>query len=134
MFDTNKVVITWVSFVQYQKYFPCFSLFVASAVAQTCSVKKLFLEIFENSQENTCARVSCLMKLHALFKKILWYRCFLVNYVKFLRTSFLTEHLWWLLLCCQLTILTGKNYKNSSIQEFVKLYSWLLLIFVYTTN
>ena len=26
-------------------------------VAQTCSVEKLFLEIFQNSQENTCARV-----------------------------------------------------------------------------
>ena len=28
------------------------------AVAQRCSVKKVFLEISENSQENTCARVS----------------------------------------------------------------------------
>ena len=77
--------------------------------------------------------VACLRPV-TLFKKRLWHRYFLVNYVKFLRTSFLTEHLWWLLLCCQLTILTGKNYKKSSIQEFVKLYSWLLLIFVYTTN
>ena len=28
------------------------------AVVQRCSVKKLFLEISQNSQENTCARVS----------------------------------------------------------------------------
>ena len=28
------------------------------AVAQRCSVKKVFLEISLNSQENTCARVS----------------------------------------------------------------------------
>ena len=28
----------------------------------------------------------------------LWYRCFPVNFAKFLRTSFLTEHLRWLLL------------------------------------
>ena len=28
----------------------------------------------------------------------LWHRCFPVNFVKFLRTPFLTEHLWWLLL------------------------------------
>ena len=35
------------------------------AVAQTCSVKKVFLEISENSQENTCARVSILIKLQA---------------------------------------------------------------------
>ena len=33
-----------------------------------------------------------------LVKKRLCYRCFPVNFVKFLRTSFLTEHLWWLLL------------------------------------
>ena len=34
------------------------------AVAQRCSVKKVFLEASENSQENTCARVSFLIKLH----------------------------------------------------------------------
>ena len=33
------------------------------AVAQTCSVKKVFLEISRNCQENTCARVSILIKL-----------------------------------------------------------------------
>ena len=29
-----------------------------------------------------------------LLKKRLWHRCFPVNFVKFLRTPFLTEHLW----------------------------------------
>ena len=33
------------------------------AVAQMCSVKKVFLEISQNSKENTCARVSFLIKL-----------------------------------------------------------------------
>ena len=33
-----------------------------------------------------------------LLKERLWHRCFLVNFVKFLRTPFFTEHLWWLLL------------------------------------
>ena len=33
-----------------------------------------------------------------LFKKRLWHRCFPVNFAKFLRTPFFTEHLWWLLL------------------------------------
>ena len=32
-------------------------------VAQRCSVKRAFLEILQNSQENTCARVSFLIKL-----------------------------------------------------------------------
>ena len=36
------------------------------AVAQRCSVKKMFLEIWQNSQENICARVSFLIKLQAL--------------------------------------------------------------------
>ena len=35
------------------------------AVAQRCSVKKVFLEILPNSRENTCARVSFLIKLQA---------------------------------------------------------------------
>ena len=35
-------------------------------VAQTCSIKNLFLEISQNSQENTCARVSFLIKLQAV--------------------------------------------------------------------
>ena len=32
-----------------------------------------------------------------LLKKRLWYRCFPLNFAKFLGTTFLTEHLWWLL-------------------------------------
>ena len=35
------------------------------AVTQRCSVKKVFLEISQNSQENTCARASFLIKLQA---------------------------------------------------------------------
>ena len=38
----------------------------AEAVAKKCSVKKLFLEISQNSQNNTCARVSFLIKLQGL--------------------------------------------------------------------
>ena len=50
-----------------------------------CPIKKLFLEISQNSKENTCVRVSFLIKLQA----------------SGLRTPFLTEHLQWLLLYCQ---------------------------------
>ena len=35
------------------------------AVVERCSVKKVFLEITENSQENACARFSFLIKLEA---------------------------------------------------------------------
>ena len=75
------------------------------AVTRKCSVKKVFLETSQNTQENTCARVSFLINLQAwglrpatLWKKRLRRRCFPVNIVKFLRTPFLTEHLRWLLL------------------------------------
>ena len=36
------------------------------ALVQRCSVKKVFLEISQNLQKNTCARVSFLIKLQAL--------------------------------------------------------------------
>ena len=39
------------------------------------------------------------LRPETLLKKRLWDRCFPVNFAKFLRKSFLTEHLWWLLLC-----------------------------------
>ena len=47
---------------------------------QECSVKKVLLEI-----QNTCARVSFLMKLQDWG---FWHRCFPVNFAKFLRTRF----------------------------------------------
>ena len=34
-----------------------------------------------------------------------WYRCFPVNFAKFLRTPFYIEHLWWLILCTPLDLL-----------------------------
>ena len=36
---------------------------MTEAIVQRCSVKKVFLEISQNSQEDTCARVSFLIKL-----------------------------------------------------------------------
>ena len=38
------------------------------------------------------------LKPATLLKKSLWHRCFPVNFAKFLRTPFFTEHLRWLLL------------------------------------
>ena len=63
----------------------------------------MLLKISQNSHENTCGRASFLTKLQAwrpatLLKKRLWHRCFAVNFTKFLRTPFLTEHIRWLLL------------------------------------
>ena len=47
--------------------------------------KKMFVETSQNSQENTCAKVSFPINC---IKKRLWHRCFLVNFAKFLRTPF----------------------------------------------
>ena len=69
----------------------------SEAVVRTCSEEKVFLKISQNSQENTCARFSFL-------KKRLWRRCFPVNFAKFLRRLFFTEHLRWLFL--KITYLT----------------------------
>ena len=55
-------------------------------------LKKVFFKILQYSQENTCASAATLLK------KRLWHKCFPVNFAKFLRTPFLTKHLWWLLL------------------------------------
>ena len=43
----------------------CGTLWFTEAVVQRCSVKMVFLEFSQNSQENTCARVSFLIKLQA---------------------------------------------------------------------
>ena len=73
---------------------------MAEAATGGVLLEKVFLEILLNSQENTCARASFLLKLPATFlKKRPWHSCFPVNLAKFLRTSSsLTEHLRWLLL------------------------------------
>ena len=78
-------------------------MFFSKTVVRRCSVKNVFLKIPENPQENTCARVSFLMKLGRfqsaiLFKKRLWHTCIPVNFAKFLSTHFYAEHFWWLFL------------------------------------
>ena len=84
------------------------------AVARRWSIKKSLLKILQNSQENTSARVSFLIKLQAsalrpatLLKKGVWHRCFPANFKKFLRTTFFIEHLWRLLLNHCIAIRTG---------------------------
>ena len=58
------------AFLKYSSFTPfkAFSSysFTWKAVAQRCSVKKVFLEISQNSQGNTSARVSFLITLHNL--------------------------------------------------------------------
>ena len=105
----------------------CFSftcdLFHTEAVARGCSVKKVFLEILQNSQESTCARVPFLIKLQArpatLLKKRFWHRCFPVNFAKFLRKLFLIEHLRWLSLFIKVN---AGNGSSAYLQHIWKLW------------
>ena len=57
----------------------------------------MFLEISQNSQENTCASLFfnkvAGIRAAGLLKKRLWHRCFPVNFEKFLGTPFFKEHL-----------------------------------------
>ena len=56
----------------------------------------MYVEILQNSQENTCARASFFnkvagLRLATLLKRRLWQRCVPVNFAKFLRTPFLQD-------------------------------------------
>ena len=77
-------------------------MLLSEAVAQRCSVKKAFLKISQNSQENTYARVSLLIKPEAacnFVKKEALALVFSCEFCEFLRTSFFIEYLRWLFLC-----------------------------------
>ena len=82
------------------------SLFICKtqeAVVQRCSIKKGVLSNFTKFTGKHLCQSLVFNKVAGLrpatlLKKRLWHRCFLVNFVKFLRTPFFIEHLWWLLL------------------------------------
>ena len=85
----NSIIVNWDIFRHIQvslRYIQSNS----QAVAGRCSAKKNFLEI---------SQILCKTFVPvSLLKKIPCYRCFPVNFAKFLRTPFLTKHLQWLLL------------------------------------
>ena len=66
---------------------------ITEAVAQRCSVEKVFPEISQISQENTCPKISFLIKLQGLRLHLHY-----MNFEKFLRAPFIAGHLRWLFL------------------------------------
>ena len=70
----------------------------SQAVVFRFSVEKVFLEFSQNSQENTCARVSFLIKLQSYFKKDTLTQVFSCEFCEISRKAFFAEHLRWLLL------------------------------------
>ena len=84
---------------------PTFSLvFFQTLAARRYFVKKVFLKHSQNSQENTCAKVSFLIKLkasclHLYLKKTLAQACHVsCGFCEILNNTFFMEYLWWLLL------------------------------------
>ena len=54
-----------------------------------CSVRKMFLEMSQNSQENTCARVSFLIKACNFIKKEALAQVFSCKFCEILKNTFL---------------------------------------------
>ena len=70
-----------------------------------------------------------------LLKMRLWHRCVTVNFAKFLRTSFFTEHLRWLLLLLDEIQNTKKmktrESKKRKFEKKVREIGWVVLIFLW---
>ena len=72
-----------------------------SEVTRRCSLNKGFLKISQNLQENTCVRVSFLIKLQGeacnFIKKETLVQMFLCEFCKIFKDTFFIEHFPWLL-------------------------------------
>ena len=62
-----------------------------------------------------------------LLRKRLWHRCFPVNFAKFIRTPFIIEHLWWLLLVFLYTSQCWSLFLIK-LEVFLTEYLWWLLL------
>ena len=68
--------------------------FNLEAVAQKCSVRKVFFEILQYSQgKYPCQSLFFNKAAGFLLNERHWHRCFPVNFAKYLRTPFLIEQL-----------------------------------------
>ena len=73
-------------------------MYICRSSHQRCSLKKVFLEISQSSQENTCARVSFFNKVAGLacnfIKKEALAHVFSCEFREISKNTFFTEHLW----------------------------------------
>ena len=72
-----------------------FAIF-AEAATRRVLWKKVFFEISQNSQENTCARVSFLIRLQVsnFIKREALAQVFSCEFYEISKNTFFTEHLW----------------------------------------
>ena len=93
----------------------CQSLFFDKVSEWRCPVTKGVLRIFANfTGKHLCQspffnKVADL-RAATLLKKRLWHRCFPVNFAKFLRSPFVREQLWWLILNISFSITIWNRY------------------------
>ena len=84
-----------------------------------CSIKKVLLEITQNSQENTCAKVSFLIKFQAsgsnFIKKDTLAQVFSCEFCEISKNTFVTEHL----------RATASENLFLCIGKFEKLFPWI---------
>ena len=96
----------------------------------------VFLEILQNSEkkhlcQNLFFNKVAGLRSATLLKKKLWNRGFPVHFAKFLRTLFLTENLWWLLLNnYSLSILTFSIFSHFNVSWSNYSSSWLVKLFL----
>ena len=64
------------------------------AATKSVLCKKKFLEISQNSQENSCTRVSFLIKAYNFIKKETLAQVFSCEFCEIFKNTFFTEHLW----------------------------------------
>ena len=110
--------------------------FVRETFYRTPEAVGTLLEILQNSQENTCARASFLIKSQASGLRPatllrLWYWCFPMNFGKFLRTPFSQNTSWQLLLIVlwkvsltNFTKCTGKQLFQSPFLNKSEMQAW----------
>ena len=91
-------------------------------------IKKVFLKILQNLQENTCTRDRFLINFFnkTLLKKRLWRRCFPVNFAKFLRTPSLQSTSVRLLLQLGTYDTTTSFHKNQDTKACASCSSFLM--------
>ena len=77
------------------------------AVMRRCSVEKVFFDILQNLQENTCARVPFLINF---IKKETLAQVFFCEFCEISNKTFFIEHLRWLLL--EIMVENRRNMEN----------------------
>ena len=87
-------------------------------VVRRCRLKKVFSKFSQNSQENTCARVSFSIKLQAeaynFIKKVTLAQLFSCEFCEYFENTFFIDYLW---LCQWDTITQGIVRSLPSVNE-----------------